>query len=155
MRLTPVYPQQIEIYFNGLDRHGERHSRWDIEADPAYHQAFLDRYILADDFSRVITEAVYDTNDDSIIENFDIDQVSIRNYIQELEVDIPSEDLDDFALTCYNTIIQCYPADGFSTYFYETGYDLYLNGQRYTISYTDEDVAAIVLRLYIQWKYHR
>lgn len=104
MRLTPVCPQQIEIYFNGLNCHGECHSRWDIEANSAYHQAFLDRYILADDFSRVITEAVYDTNDDSIIENFDIDQVSIRNYIQKLEVDIPSEDVDDFALVCYNTI---------------------------------------------------
>lgn len=155
MRLTPVCSQQIEIYFNGLNCHDERHSRWDIEADPAYHQAFLDRYILADDFSRVITEVVYDANDQSIIENFDIDQVSIRNYIQKLEVDIPSEDLDDFVLVCYNNIIQCYPTDGYNTYFYETGYDLYLNGQRHTISYTDEDVAAIVLRLYVQWKYHR
>ncbi|RKW16632.1 MAG: hypothetical protein D8B54_05095 [Catonella sp.] len=153
MRLTPVCPQQIEIYFNGLDRHDQRHSRWDIEADPAYYQAFLDRYILADDFSRVITEAIYDANDESIIENFDIDQVSIRNYIQKLEVDIPSEDLDEFVLVCYNPIIQCYPADGYNTYFYETSYDLYLNGQRHTISYTDEDIAAIVLRLYVQWKY--
>lgn len=105
--------------------------------------------------SWVIMDAVYATNNDSIINNFELDRVHIRNYIQELEVDIPSEDLDDFALTCYNTIIQCYPADGFSTYFFETGYDLYLNGQRHTISYTDEDVAAIVLRLYVQWKYHR
>lgn len=155
MRLTPAKPQQMEIYFNGLNCHGERHSRWDIEANPAYHQDFLDRYILADDFSSVITEIIYDANDQSIIENFDIDRVSIRNYIHKLEVDIPSEELDDFALVCYNNIIQCYPADGYNTYFYETGYDIYLNGQRHTLSYTDEDIAAIVLRLYVQWKYHR
>lgn len=155
MRLTPVCPQQIEIYFNGLNCHGERHSRWDIEVDPAYHQAFLDRYILADDFSSVITEAIYETNNASILENFEFDQDHIRNYIQNIEVEIPTEELDDFIQTCCNTIIQCYPADGFTTYFYETGYDLYLNGQRHTLSYTDEDIAAIVLRLYVQWKYHR
>ena len=155
MQLTSVKPQQMEIYFNGLNGHDERNSRWDIETDPAYYQAFLDRYVLADDFSSVITEAIYDANDQSILENLELDRDHIRNYIQKLEVDIPSEDLDDFALVCYNTIIQCYPADGFTTHFYETGYDLYLNGQRHTISYTDEDIAAIVLRLYVQWKFHR
>lgn len=155
MRLTSVCPQGIEIYFNGSNGHGDRHSRWDMEADPAYYQAFLDRYVLADDFSSVITEVIYETNNASILENFEFDQDHIRNYIQNIEVEIPTEELDDFIQTCCNTIIQCYPADGFTTYFYETGYDLYLNGQRHTISYTDDDIATIVLRLYTQWKYHR
>ena len=147
MQLVPLNNNQLEITISGRTASYQHDSLWDARYNPADYQQLLDYYLMADSFSRYLTQNRNGSRHD------DLCSATFQDYLNTIQVHIPSDDLGDFAAHYYGIIEDCYAFSEAGVHCYVTTLEISCNGQKYQAYYTTEDIEMMVLRAYVHWKY--
>ena len=140
MKLTPYRPDAMGLYITGQDQYENYLSMWRTICKPSEYQSTLDDILIIEYLSNALQHDV-------------IDEETIWTYFKELEfLNIPSDQLEDFAAYCQDTLFSYSPADS-EIYCYNLDYEVYLNGQQHHLSYSVDDLEMAFLRFYIRWRY--
>ena len=147
MRLVPLEDPKLEITISGRTASYQHDSLWDARYNPADYQQLLDYYLMADSFSRYLTQNRNGSRHD------DLCSATFQDYLNTIQVHIPSDDLGDFAAHYYGIIEDCYAFSEAGVHCYATTLEISWNGRQYQAVYTTDDIEMIILRAYIHWKY--
>lgn len=148
MQLVPLNDNQLEITISGRSASGHHDSLWDVRYDPTDYQQLLDYYLVASSFSQYLTHNQNGSRHDNLCSD------TFKDYLNDIQLRIPSDDLDAFTAHYYGIIEDCYAFSEAGVHCYATTLEISWNGRQYQAVCTPEDVEMMVLRAYIHWKYH-
>lgn len=147
MRLVPLEDPKLEITISGRTASYQHDSLWDARYNPADYQQLLDYYLMADSFSQYLTHNQNGSRHDNLCSD------TFKDYLNDIQLRIPSDDLDAFTAHYYGIIEDCYAFSEAGVHCYATTLEISCNGQKYQAYYTTEDIEMMVLRAYVHWKY--